>query len=208
MRETIRILEGIWGDDGGDGGDAKGEAGSTKRNYRRHNDAAATAGRDRSQQEEGEDKSEVSAAGGGAGAVAGAAAAAGAGGKRQRHGGVGAAIEEGDAKLGDSDVFAAGGGHTTGDNADVPVDKDEGCDGAEPHSDDHLTPGAGTEAGPRRGDVALAEGSGKFPAGGGEAGAEEGEGDAGVDAWLISYNRRLKNELERLRGRTRKAEDR
>lgn len=35
-----------------------------------------------------------------------------------------------------------------------------------------------------------------------------GGGDAGVDAWLISYNRRLKNELERLRERTRQAEDR
>lgn len=32
--------------------------------------------------------------------------------------------------------------------------------------------------------------------------------DAGVDAWLISYNRRLKTELERLRGRTRQAEER
>eukprot|EP00752_Nemacystus_decipiens_P009555 g8535.t1 len=46
---------------------------------------------------------------------------------------------------------------------------------------------------------------------GGEAAAGEGrerEGDAGVDAWLISYNRRLKGELERLRERTRQAEDR
>ncbi|CAN0459680.1 unnamed protein product, partial [Hapterophycus canaliculatus] len=34
-----------------------------------------------------------------------------------------------------------------------------------------------------------------------------GDADAGVDAWLISYNRRLKSELERLRERTRQAED-
>ncbi|CAM9628987.1 unnamed protein product [Pylaiella littoralis] len=40
-----------------------------------------------------------------------------------------------------------------------------------------------------------------------EPGEEDGR-DAGVDAWLISYNRRLKNELERLRERTRQAEDR
>ena len=44
----------------------------------------------------------------------------------------------------------------------------------------------------------------------GDRGLREGgqEGEGGVDAWLISYNRRLKSELERLRGRARQAEER
>lgn len=46
-------------------------------------------------------------------------------------------------------------------------------------------------------------------AGGARVSGESGEDkDAGVDAWLISYNRRLKSELERLRGRARLAEER
>lgn len=44
---------------------------------------------------------------------------------------------------------------------------------------------------------------GRLAEGGEVAGVE-----AGVDEWLISYNRRLKSELERLRVRAREAEDR
>ena len=109
---------------------------------------------------------------------------------------------------GDSDAFVLGGGNATGDENNDTGDRnatrdnanrDEGLDGAEAHGDGHV---AGLEEGPRGGgNVSLAEKNAKSPA---EA---ETEGDAGVDAWLISYNRRLKNELERLRGRTRKAEE-
>ncbi|CAM9685048.1 unnamed protein product [Scytosiphon promiscuus] len=66
-----------------------------------------------------------------------------------------------------------------------------------------------------RGDIDGDDGGGpgakEEEAGGDYAAATQegtGDADAGVDAWLISYNRRLKNELERLRERTRKAEDR
>lgn len=81
-------------------------------------------------------------------------------------------------------------------DGDSVVDEEEGV------SREGESSGAAPEAGhageDEKGSVEVEDGEGE-----GERG-----GDAGVDAWLISYNRRLKGELERLRGRTREAEDR
>eukprot|EP00903_Cladosiphon_okamuranus_P006725 g6562.t1 len=76
------------------------------------------------------------------------------------------------------------------------------------HSDRPGEDSSGGGGGGESGDVGASGGGGTGADGGRVAAREGGEGDAGVDAWLISYNRRLKSELERLRERTRQAEDR
>lgn len=86
----------------------------------------------------------------------------------------------------DGSDTAGGAGDMHGDDPSVGDDR--------PGRDD--SPGDGNEGAPGRDDDAEATNQGLVDA------------DAGVDAWLISYNRRLKNELERLRERTRQAEDR
>lgn len=73
--------------------------------------------------------------------------------------------------------------------------------------DDNDSDGGGGEG--ESGDFGASGTDGPGADEGGEAAAAEGgDGDAGVDAWLISYNRRLKSELGRLRERARQAEDR
>lgn len=96
-----------------------------------------------------------------------------------------------------------GGGSEGGERSrhrDRPEKDNGGGGGGDGESEDVRESALGGAGG--EGEKAAARG-GK---GGGEG--EGGEGDGGVDAWLISYNRRLKSELERLRERTRQAEDR
>lgn len=94
------------------------------------------------------------------------------------------------------------------------VHADDGGGTADGRGDPHGDKGGKPDAGGSRSgrDSAAGSGNGGGPGGDdGDAAAVDqgnGDGDAGVDAWLISYNRRLKNELERLRERTRQAEDR
>lgn len=111
----------------------------------------------------------------------------------------------------------------TGDGVDHP-DSEEAGTGAETtaaaregglggersrHSDRPRKDSSGGGGGEgERGDVGASEAGGAGVDGGKAEAREGGEGDAGVDAWLISYNRRLKSELERLREKTRQAEDR
>ena len=90
--------------------------------------------------------------------------------------------------------------------------RDEGSQGERPrHSDRPGKDSGGGGGGGVEGegeDVGASTTGGAEVEGGKAAATEGGGGDAGVDAWLISYNRRLKSELERLRERTRQAEDR
>lgn len=103
-----------------------------------------------------------------------------------------------------------------GETVDSPAQEDPSRHhGGETHDVDSAV--VGDKGGASRGDESSGAATGREAGredeeerglvedGGGEGG---GGGDAGVDAWLISYNRRLKGELERLRGRTRQAEDR
>ncbi|CAM9495794.1 unnamed protein product [Ectocarpus sp. 6 AP-2014] len=130
---------------------------------------------------------------------------------------------------GDADVEEGDEGEWAGSMKGPVSTGGEGAAGGErthPHSPSPAAAEGGVEEGPQHGGVAEGEGSGvggdrdraleSEGASGKLEGAmvgttesgREGGGDAGVDAWLISYNRRLKNELERLRERTRQAEER
>ncbi|CAN0188592.1 unnamed protein product, partial [Ectocarpus sp. 8 AP-2014] len=130
---------------------------------------------------------------------------------------------------GDADVEEGDEGEWVGSMKGHVSTGGEGAAGGErthPHSPSPAAAEGVVEEGPQHGAVAEGEGSGvggdcnraleSEGASGKLEGAvvgemesgREGGGDAGVDAWLISYNRRLKNELERLRERTRQAEER
>ncbi|CAM9488014.1 unnamed protein product [Ectocarpus sp. 12 AP-2014] len=130
---------------------------------------------------------------------------------------------------GDADVDEGDEGEWVGSTKGRVSTGGEGAAGGErtqPHSPSPAAAEGGVEEGPQHGGVAEGEGggvggdcdralesagvSGKLDcAVVGEAeSARRGGEDGGVDAWLISYNRRLKNELERLRERTRQAEER
>ncbi|CAM9923058.1 unnamed protein product, partial [Ectocarpus sp. 4 AP-2014] len=130
---------------------------------------------------------------------------------------------------GDADVDEGGEGEWVGSTKGGVSTGGEGAAGGErthPHSPSPAAAEGGVEEGPQHGGVAEGEGSGVggdcdralesegvsgkldgAVVGKAESG-RRGGGGGGVDAWLISYNRRLKNELERLRERTRQAEER
>lgn len=168
MREKIRILEGIWGDDSG--GDEPGTAGASGHKGQRQTGGTAGEPDTTASEEEGDGRGRTHSA------DAAAVAATG-----LREGG-----PEGERSQPSGSRGSRG-------------DRGSDGDGSGPVSGDG---GGGGDLGGSTADAGV-EGGGEAEETGGR-----GEGDAGVDAWLISYNRRLKKELERLRERTRQAEDR
>lgn len=186
MREQIRILEGVWGDDDNDEDSGRGQ-------YRRHGgatDRPATA-KTRSAK-----AAAAAAAAGGEGSnlptansppgTSAPPPSLSAGGEKDAEDGRDRSAPAVD---GDGAAATIEKGRREVDLAGAAAGTSEGHAG-----DGDSTPGAG-------GELLRVEGLE-------EAGVGEGRGDAAVDAWLISYNRRLKKELERLRARTRLAEDR
>lgn len=83
----------------------------------------------------------------------------------------------------------------------------ENASGSSNAGDRGITEGEGTDSGERGTHEGMDERVGSLAE---EAigNVEEGGRGTGVDAWLISYNRRLKNELQRLRTKARLAEER
>lgn len=179
MREKIRILEGIWGDAGGVG--SEGGAGMTRRQDRRQGDAVdeGEAGQEIDRDPTHQPATTTAEARGGG-------REGGLGGERLQRG------ERLRAEDGSESGTARGGGG--GGDRDLGAGDDGG--------------GADGQPGDRSGVSGGAVSTGAEAEGGEVEPGEEDGRDAGVDAWLISYNRRLKNELERLRERTRQAEDR
>lgn len=100
------------------------------------------------------------------------------------------------------------GGHDADDSASAGGGRDAHADGNGGDGDkpgvEHIRVGGDSAAGK---DAESAEVLGDDDASASQPGNGDAYADAGVDAWLISYNRRLKKELERLRGRARQAEE-
>lgn len=195
MREKIRILEGIWGGEEQEAGQELCRS-ETVRNSAEHNHGSDTlddTAPDGERQGERANPAVSSNAGSGA---------AGSGPTSAEPQITTTAVNRSGEQLGDGD--SAPDLETNIEESETDLENDPQRPG--PGKDWQRTwPTSGSSV------VQVVGSKGKMEGGtasGGSGKMNEDENSAGVDAWLISYNRRLKTELERLRGRTRQAEER